>query len=70
MKCVGWVCKLPKDLPQSLRYVILGTKLNVLLLFVPLAMLGVQLNFGHGWVFLLSLLGMAPLAERLGFVTE
>jgi hypothetical protein len=24
----------------------------------------------QGWVFLLSLLGMAPLAERLGFVTE
>jgi hypothetical protein len=47
MKCVGWVCKLPKDLLQSLRYVILGTKLNVLLLCVPLAMLGVQLNFGH-----------------------
>ncbi|CAM6007723.1 unnamed protein product [Sphagnum balticum] len=70
MKCGGWVCKLPKDLLQSLRYVILGTKLNVLLLCVPLAMFGVQLNFGHGWVFLLSLLGMAPLAERLGFVTE
>jgi hypothetical protein len=47
MKCVGWVCKMPKDLLQSLRYVILGTKLNVLLLCVPLAMLGVQLNFGH-----------------------
>jgi hypothetical protein len=47
MKCGGWVCKLPKDLLQSLRYVILGTKLNVLLLCVPLAMLGVQLNFGH-----------------------
>lgn len=29
-----------------------------------------QFVFMQGWIFLLSLLGMAPLAERLGFVTE
>lgn len=27
-------------------------------------------KWGHGWTFTFSLLGIAPLAERLGFVTE
>ncbi|CAK9192132.1 unnamed protein product [Sphagnum troendelagicum] len=70
MKCLGWMCELAMDLLRSFHHVILGSKLNVLLLCVPLAIVGVPLQFGQGWVFLLSLLGMAPLAERLGFVTE
>ncbi|CAM6045102.1 unnamed protein product [Sphagnum compactum] len=67
---VSWMCELAMDLLRSFHHVILGSKLNVLLLCVPLAIVGVPLQFGQGWVFLLSLLGMAPLAERLGFVTE
>ncbi|KAH9575175.1 hypothetical protein CY35_01G098000 [Sphagnum magellanicum] len=70
MKYLGWMCELAMDLLRSFHHVILGSKLNVLLLCVPLAIVGVPLQFGQGWVFLLSLLGMAPLAERLGFVTE
>ncbi|KAH8974491.1 hypothetical protein BDL97_01G104600 [Sphagnum fallax] len=70
MKCLGWMFELAMDLLRSFHHVILGSKLNVLLLCVPLAIVGVPLQFGQGWVFLLSLLGMAPLAERLGFVTE
>ncbi|XP_024375437.1 vacuolar cation/proton exchanger 3 isoform X2 [Physcomitrium patens] len=55
---------------RSICPVLFGTKLNWLMLCVPMALIGGQGLFGHGWVFVLSLLGMAPLAERLGFVTE
>lgn len=65
-----WVNELPTYVSMSMCYVLFGTKLNWLLLCVPLAIIGAQGVFGHGWVFLLSLLGMVPLAERLGFVTE
>lgn len=65
-----WISKLPTYISQSMSHVLLGTKLNWLLLCVPFAIIGAQGVFGHGWVFVLSLLGMAPLAERLGFVTE
>lgn len=66
----NWVNKLPKYISRSMCHVLFGTKMNWLLLCVPLAMVGVQGVLGHGWVFALSLLGMVPLAERLGFVTE
>ncbi|KAG0613692.1 hypothetical protein M758_6G122400 [Ceratodon purpureus] len=66
----SWINKLPTYVSRSMCHVLFGTKLNWLLLCVPLAIIGAQGVFGHGWVFLLSLLGMVPLAERLGFVTE
>lgn len=66
----SWLRKLPKYVIRSMSHVLFGTKLNWLLLSVPFAIVGAQGVFGHGWVFLLSLLGMVPLAERLGFVTE
>ncbi|XP_024368652.1 vacuolar cation/proton exchanger 3 [Physcomitrium patens] len=66
----SWMGKLPTYVSRSMGHVLFGTKLNWLLLCVPLAMIGGQGLFGHGWVFAFSLLGMAPLAERLGFVTE
>lgn len=54
---------------KSLREVLCGTKLKWLLPLVPISILA-HLKLGEGWVFALSLLGIAPLAERLGFVTE
>uniref|UniRef100_A0A7I4EZE3 Vacuolar cation/proton exchanger n=1 Tax=Physcomitrium patens TaxID=3218 RepID=A0A7I4EZE3_PHYPA len=65
------ITKLPTYVSRSMYHVLFGTKLCWLLLCVPVAVIGVSFGvLGHGWIFLLSLLGMAPLAERLGFVTE
>jgi hypothetical protein len=47
MKCLGWMCELAMDLLRSFHHVILGSKLNVLLLCVPLAIVGVPLQFGQ-----------------------
>ncbi|KAH9539405.1 hypothetical protein CY35_15G056500 [Sphagnum magellanicum] len=65
-----WVWKRLEDIRNSFHHVILGTKLNCLLLCIPVAMLMVHADYGKGWIFVFSLLGMLPLAERLGFVTE
>lgn len=54
----------------NLYEVILGTKLSFLFPLVPLAIAADRLQLGNVWVFIISLIGLAPLAERLGFVTE
>ncbi|KAL0375330.1 UNVERIFIED_CONTAM: Vacuolar cation/proton exchanger 3 [Sesamum radiatum] len=54
----------------NLQEVLLGTKLSVLFLAVPLAIVAEYCSFGRAWVFGLSLLGLAPLAERISFLTE
>nr|ACU18049.1 unknown [Glycine max] len=55
---------------RSIQVVVFSNKLNLLMPFGPLAIL-VQKLTGHlGWVFGLSLLGIMPLAERLGYATE
>ncbi|KAG5573050.1 hypothetical protein H5410_062816 [Solanum commersonii] len=55
---------------RSIYIVILKAKINVLLPFGPLAILLHYLTKKHEWVFFFSLVGIAPLAERLGYVTE
>ncbi|XP_026393022.1 vacuolar cation/proton exchanger 3-like isoform X2 [Papaver somniferum] len=55
---------------RSLKIVIFSNKLNILMPFGPLAILIHYLTGNHGWVFFLSLVGITPLAERLGFATE
>ncbi|KAG8063125.1 hypothetical protein GUJ93_ZPchr0003g18305 [Zizania palustris] len=55
----------------SVRVVIFKAKINVLLPFGPLAVMLHYLTGKHqGWVFLFSLIGITPLAERLGYATE
>ncbi|KAA8543736.1 hypothetical protein F0562_022086 [Nyssa sinensis] len=54
----------------NLQEVILGTKLWVLFPAIPLAIIADCYNFGRPWIFALSLLGLAPLAERVSFLTE
>ncbi|KAG0580034.1 hypothetical protein KC19_4G142700 [Ceratodon purpureus] len=54
----------------SAKQVLFGTVLNVLLVAVPMALLSNYLHIGNSWVFILSLIGIVPLAERLGFITE
>lgn len=55
---------------ESGKHVLFGTALNVLLVAVPMAILSSYLHIGNSWVFILSLIGIVPLAERLGFITE
>ncbi|CAA7407440.1 unnamed protein product [Spirodela intermedia] len=55
---------------RSCGIVILKAKINLMLPFGPAAIL-VHKFYGHeGLVFILSLLGIIPLAERLGYATE
>ncbi|GAB2225462.1 hypothetical protein Droror1_Dr00006254 [Drosera rotundifolia] len=51
---------------RSVCYV-LKAKINLLL---PFGFLAILLREKHGWTFFFSLLGIIPLAERLGYVTE
>ena len=52
------------------RGVVLGSKLNVLLPCALLAMIGRAAKWGDGPIFFFALMALAPLAERLGHVTE
>ncbi|KAH9609728.1 hypothetical protein KSS87_012718 [Heliosperma pusillum] len=54
----------------NLQEVVLGTKICPLFLAIPLAILARHYDFGRPWIFALSLLGLAPLAERVSFLTE
>ncbi|XP_009146534.1 vacuolar cation/proton exchanger 2 [Brassica rapa] len=63
--------KSPKNsVLRSIKIVIFSNKLNMLLPFGPLAILVHYMIDSKGWVFLLSLIGITPLAERLGYATE
>ncbi|KAK6125970.1 hypothetical protein DH2020_040278 [Rehmannia glutinosa] len=54
----------------NLQEVLLGTKLSVLFVAIPFAIVAKYRNFGSPWVFALSLIGLTPLAERVSFLTE
>ncbi|XP_004240400.1 vacuolar cation/proton exchanger 3-like [Solanum lycopersicum] len=54
----------------NIQEVILGTKLCLLLPAIPLAILAQYYHFARPWIFAFSLLGLAPLAERVSFLTE
>ncbi|XP_055823744.1 vacuolar cation/proton exchanger 3-like [Solanum dulcamara] len=55
---------------RQMHIVLFSKKLNLLIPCGPLAMLVDMLTDHHGWIFFLSLLGIIPLAERLGWATE
>eukprot|EP00262_Sarcandra_glabra_P020263 TRINITY_DN798_c0_g1_i1.p1 TRINITY_DN798_c0_g1~~TRINITY_DN798_c0_g1_i1.p1 ORF type:complete len:448 (+),score=41.24 TRINITY_DN798_c0_g1_i1:93-1436(+) len=63
-------CSLLRVILANLQEVMLGTKLSILFLAIPLAIITQCYNFGRPWVFALSLLGLTPLAERVSFLTE
>jgi Ca2+:H+ antiporter len=63
------------DLAFSLRLILIGAPgsrpwLNVCMLLIPAAILSDALAWPRSGTFLLALLSMLPLAERLGFCTE
>ena len=61
---------LPKYIQQSLSALLLGSRVNVLLVFIPATFFCALNGFPSPFIFTCSLLSLAPLAERLGFVTE
>ncbi|KAK7275992.1 hypothetical protein RIF29_17121 [Crotalaria pallida] len=54
----------------NLQEIIFGTKLALLFPAIPLAVIANSLGFARPWIFASSLLGLAPLAERVSFLTE
>ncbi|KAJ3692276.1 hypothetical protein LUZ60_012626 [Juncus effusus] len=54
----------------NLHEVFLSTKLFPLFSAVPLAIAAQSCGFGSAWVFAFSLIGLAPLAERVSFLSE
>uniref|UniRef100_A0A7S1SZJ2 Vacuolar cation/proton exchanger n=1 Tax=Tetraselmis chuii TaxID=63592 RepID=A0A7S1SZJ2_9CHLO len=57
-------------LKRSLKEMLLSTKLNILLPSILLAMISNAVGWDDGWTFIFSLIGLCPLAERLGYATE
>ena len=63
-------------LKRSLKELFLGSKMNVLMVFIPIAMISnftpwtSDVNLKDGLSFFFALLALIPLAERLSFVTE
>ncbi|KAL9228670.1 hypothetical protein vseg_004223 [Gypsophila vaccaria] len=55
---------------NNFQVVILETKICALFVAIPFAILAQFYDFGRPWIFVLSLLGLAPLAERVSFLTE
>ncbi|KAK9059567.1 hypothetical protein SSX86_020271 [Deinandra increscens subsp. villosa] len=55
---------------ENVRKVVFETKLFVLYPAIPMAIVAQCYSFGRPWIFALSLIGLAPLAERLSFLTE
>nr|XP_010904878.1 vacuolar cation/proton exchanger 1a isoform X2 [Elaeis guineensis] len=59
-----------RRLLANLQEVFLGAKLSPLFPAVPLAIAAHCFDFGRAWIFALSMIGLAPLAERLSFLSE
>ncbi|XP_019187011.1 PREDICTED: vacuolar cation/proton exchanger 3-like [Ipomoea nil] len=62
--------RIVRDVLANLHQIFLGTKLCILFVTVPLAIIAHYLNFNRSWIFGLSLIGLTPLAERISFLTE
>lgn len=59
-----------KTLVQSFSWLLFSSKINLLLVFVPLGMLAEWLHWGSLAVFVLNFLAIVPLAKLLGDATE
>ncbi|CAI0442279.1 unnamed protein product [Linum tenue] len=67
----SWIVKRMEMSPFRTFYIVLiRAKINILLPFGPLAILLHYFTGKHVWVFFFSLVGIIPLAERLGYATE
>eukprot|EP01032_Pedospumella_encystans_P029847 gene29847-33691_t len=55
---------------DTIRPMVMTGPLNILLVCMPIAIISYVAEWSDASTFILSLLALAPLAERLGFVTE
>ncbi|KAF9309959.1 hypothetical protein BG003_009111 [Podila horticola] len=57
-------------LPGYLKLVLFATKINVLLIFIPLGIIADLLHWSDVTVFILNFIAIIPLAKLLGYATE
>ncbi|KAF9349493.1 hypothetical protein BGX26_012223 [Mortierella sp. AD094] len=58
------------SLLQCLKTVLLATKINVLLVFIPLGIIADKLHWPPVAIFVLNFIAIVPLAKLLGYATE
>ncbi|KAF9369131.1 hypothetical protein CPB97_003880 [Podila verticillata] len=61
---------LPLSILQCLKTVLFATKINVLLIFIPLGIIAAKLHWPDVAVFILNFIAIIPLANLLGYATE
>ncbi|KAM7255786.1 hypothetical protein ACFE04_011527 [Oxalis oulophora] len=59
-----------QNVSNNLSHVLFSNKISLLFPAVPLAILADYYHFSRPWIFAFSLIGLAPLAERVSFLTE
>src|SRR5688500_15205313 len=57
-------------LRKSIEIVLSSSKINILLIFIPLGYLAHIFDLSDNWVFVLNFLAIIPLAKLLDFATE
>jgi hypothetical protein len=68
LSCFGACCVRG---PVGLKPFLLGSKINILFFIcAPLAFVAEANHWGESPTFILAMLAIAPLAERLGYLTE
>ncbi|KAF9978112.1 hypothetical protein BGZ73_003684 [Actinomortierella ambigua] len=60
----------PLTVLQCLKTILFATRINVLLIFVPLGILAEKLHWSDTVVFVLNFIAIVPLAKLLGYATE
>ncbi|PKK80473.1 calcium/proton exchanger [Rhizophagus irregularis] len=55
---------------KSIKIVLTSSKINILLIFIPLGYLAHIFDLSDNWVFILNFLAIIPLAKLLDFATE
>src|ERR1043165_5177750 len=58
------------NIRKSLKIILCTSKINVLLIFIPLGYLAQILDWSDTWIFTLNFLAIIPLAKLLDFATE
>ncbi|KAF9331019.1 hypothetical protein BG006_006086 [Podila minutissima] len=57
-------------IPSYLKLVLFATKINVLLVFIPLGIIADLLHWSEVTIFILNFIAIIPLAKLLGYATE
>ncbi|KAF9095627.1 hypothetical protein BGX29_008948 [Mortierella sp. GBA35] len=60
----------PLNLLQCLKLVLFSSKINILLVFIPLGIVADKLHWSAVAIFVLNFIAIIPLAKLLGFLTE